>query len=161
MKVRLDYVTNSSSSSFLLAFRSKEDGVVKISKAYNKLSSDALSLLLRDFLNAKECTKEDYLDVFCNEIYLAARQFFFRLPQNIGRDKKETSDAFWDWYESPSHKEFLDRYIETLLSDLSRQYEDRPYRVILNYGDHSSLGSELEHDFLGSFEGTIKVTSYH
>lgn len=40
MKVRQDFVTNSSSSSFILAFDSKEDGAEKISAMAKRYGSD-------------------------------------------------------------------------------------------------------------------------
>ena len=58
MKVRQDFVTNSSSSSFILAFDSKEDGAEKISAMAKRYGSDYVMQLLHDFMEATPIQKE-------------------------------------------------------------------------------------------------------
>lgn len=62
MKVRYGFVTNSSSSSFICAFKNMEDGITKIVKQLLPKGEKYCIRVLQNFLDAKQISKDKLIE---------------------------------------------------------------------------------------------------
>ena len=67
MKIRKGFVTNSSSSSFILGFKSEESIKEELQK--ENLEEEYFEEILRDVMEAAKLDREDVLEGYSEEIY--------------------------------------------------------------------------------------------
>lgn len=168
MKIRTDFVANSSSSSFLLAFKSRQDGIEQIANLYfeGKCSASAQAELLKDFMEASTISCEDVLTRYGRYLVFDAR---YVVDYSCGN-----GDFRRKWLADHPEADKEDYYKSTeraaKINDLVRQYtksiddkiaECGDYLVEVEYEDHTPHGSELEHDVLPRMPFTVRQFSHH
>lgn len=162
MKLRLDFVTNSSSSSFILGFRDKEDGIRQIASLMLTEDHNAVVELMLDFVNAEPMTPEELVQEVDDDFYLpynisenARKKWFanhpeYKYPKDV--DVWWDSDEYKSLFQSEKEKE------QKRLMDAVSKY---PYLVRLEYCDHTDVGCELEHEILPDADFTVDWESHH
>lgn len=171
MKIRTDFVTNSSSSSFILAFNDKNDGEEKIKNLSRRYGSDYVSRLLMDFSSESPIKKDDIPAAIERDIENQAEWFL-----NFGDDpwwSKEDNTFKNTWMENHPDASYMDYYnseeYKNAVLDKKNEYMDcvmdkigqNDYVVILEYEDHDDIGSELEHEILPECDFTVRGFSHH
>lgn len=165
MKIRNDFVTNSSSSSFILAFKNKEDGIRQIAEELN-YHPQALSIVLKDFceaepINLKEIKNPESDEGYYKGIvgYLESEASYELLYDHSGWHftdsyfvknwlKNHPDKESWDIFNSLEYKEAIKNLMDEKIKEFLDGIEGKEYVVELEYEDHTDIGNELEHEIL-------------
>lgn len=158
MKIRTDFVTNSSSSSFILAFKDESTMVKELLDDY---TGGELETILRDVLNAdnhrsKEEILEEYRDYAEWEIRWSAHNYFQR---KLGLNWSDSYDY------CKEHPDEVEEYTQKKLNEAMKELEDNldgmGLIAMVEYEDHTEQGSRLEHEIVPHMKSCKAVLNNH
>lgn len=152
MKIRKGFVTNSSSSSFILGFTSEED-IKKELEAENL--KEYFDEVLEDVMRATKLTKDEVLKGYSKEIYYDTL-WDLECRLDVPYDKK---------FEIRETKEFqnkLNKAITDRVSELEEDMQGYSVFVEINYSDEDGFSySTLEHHVAPNMNCCLAVISHH
>jgi len=153
MKIRSDFVTNSSSSSFILGFKAENTIAQEIYGNIGKVYAD---ILYEDVMHAKRLSHEEALAMIREEEQYTAEW----IAVNRVMPRMSYREA-WDWAETDEGKFAIQQVMDEIIDNAKRKMIDHDVVVEVEYGDHTSPGSELEHNILPNNLNTIRRISHH
>ena len=163
MKIRNGFVTNSSSSSFVLAFKDKEDGIMKITKELLDYDSEILGRVLKDFIEATPITVEncDSDNSFYWNFWNEAQNEVEKTDYVKEWRKNNQYKKPWEIYKDATYKDMVQKLTKEKAEKYIEKFSDNPYIVELEYEDHDEIGCELEHNILPYCKFVYKVFNNH
>lgn len=167
MKVRLDYVTNSSSSSFIIACKSEKEMVKTINEELALYSDEVKNTIIEDARNGQRDVSE-YIEDAADE-YACNRLTFTYEFGRCGRKgswvdkwRKKHPDADWLAYEDDAeYKALYKKYYDEKFNEISDKLKGNDFVSIVEYEDHTNIGSLLEHEIMPDLSITKEIISYH
>ena len=146
MKIRPDFVTNSSSSSFILGFKD-EDSI--------KCIVDELSML-------SEEEKEEVISNIENNIISKEKAAEFFIENQWTSNWEFNGKRYWDLTKEEIHSKEYEKFIEDkkneLKNDLMNKMGDKIISLV-KYDD--CVNSMMEHEVMPSLSCTIERISHH
>ena len=152
-KIRNGFVTNSSSSSFILGFKD-EDSIAKT------LADDDtygyFETIYQDCLEAEKMDIETMLNNCRESIYWDA---FYDLEYEL--ENRMNWDEIFEFTKTDEFKKLVEEETDKRINELRKDAEGKSIFVEVEYEDHSLSGSELEHDIVPYLDCCLEVFSNH
>lgn len=171
MKVRMDFVTNSSSSSFILAFKDKDNATAAIIDSL-KYNPEALGYVLRDITEAQPLSEKQLQERLQDE---AESYAYMKMHYGDGGWWSSRKPTFeneflknhpdYDCWTMQKHPDYIaekKRLMDVYITDIRKKLEGKPYVVEIEYSDNDgTLFSELEHYIMPHVNGVVAVCNHH
>ena len=152
MKYRSDFVTNSSSSSFIVSFKNKADMEEQFKKMALRYPMYA-EMVFQDIQDSRQ-TYTETLNMIKERLGWEAR-YVIRYEMPEYRDKRYDLE----WVKSDEFKKAEKKYIEEELEKFKNKVNHRGIFAMVTYSDHEF--GELEHRVMPNMSFTVKTFSNH
>lgn len=168
MKIRRDYVTNSSSSSFILSFKDEDSIYDTLKEQFPKDIESGWSAgeygYLPDLLNRisdeKRLTQEDIKEIIEDEERWTIR---WELREKYEREKGMSHLESWDFFDSPEGEKLIKEECGKIVEEIMKKIGNDHVIVQVEYGDGGETGEDgvMEHEILPNLDCTIARFSHH
>lgn len=152
-KVRNGFVTNSSSSSFILGFKD-EDSIAKTLADDN--TCGYFETIYHDCLESEKMDIETMLDNCRESIYW---EVFYNLEYKL--EERMNWNEIFKFTKTDEFKKLVEEETDKRINELRKDAEGKSIFVEVEYEDHSLSGSELEHDIVPYLDCCLKRFSNH
>lgn len=149
MKIRNGFVTNSSSSSFILGFTNQESIAQDL---LNDNTGKYYERILSDCLNAEKMDLDTVLMRYRDEI-----------ESNVELDMigGYTWDEICELRKTKEYKDKFDELVDKKVEKLKKLADGKNVFVEIDYEDHSDDGALLEHEIVPNLKSCLMRISWH
>ena len=152
MKIRTDFVTNSSSSSFILGFTNEDNIKYELVDGFNDWEMQYYHIVFNDVNEAPRLTKEEVINRFYDELEWDAS---FIVAKRKGIDLWRN----WNWKNTDEAQELIKEEIGAMIADRQYMFDKFSVFVEVEYSDHDL--SELEHEVMPHHKSCMIRFSHH
>lgn len=157
MKTRLDFVTNSSSSSFIMAFKDKSTVIQEATDGMPSFGKYQLELLLRDINNAKARDPKELKEIIRENLRYHIE---YEVSCKHQRDKRIYSRReIKDYEETDEFKQTVERILNNKMADIEAKMKGNTVFYDLEYTDHGQ--ADMEQNIMPMHQNTIAVINNH
>lgn len=161
MKIRTDFVTNSSSSSFIMAFKNKSN---VLNELFDKDKNDTqgyFETIARDILDEKYImTREDAIAYYQDYLdTMAEWDVNDEISSKYGVHGYKDR-ASWKEKNKALYEQEINNYVKTRMDAFMKKIKGKNFFSIISYGDEYGE-SELEFDICPYLDCCAKVISHH
>ena len=156
MKIRTDYVTNSSSSSFILGFTNEDNIYDELISGFPKWAENYFLTVNRDVQSEKRLTKDEVIAKARKELRWDAE---WNVRDKYQRKHRCSYSAAWDYTETDAGRSEVEAKIEQYINNIIEDMDGKSVFVEVEYDDHCN--GELEHEIMPKVESTIVRFSHH
>ena len=156
MKIRTDYVTNSSSSSFILGFKSEDDIAKVLADDY---CGGYFETIYKDCKEAEKMNMDEMLATAGEEMEWNVR-FDIEYESEISR--KMSWDKRHEWTKTKEFEDMVEKEIHRRLDEIKSKAEKNSNQIFVDvsYADECGDG-ELEHDIVPYLDCCLRRFSHH